>query len=258
MILTVLAAAIGSLLDGIPFWCAAIGLAGVSGWGAFSYLFEHEPRGVPIESLWFPAIAAFGTLGIAHLVGAGLLALPALALGGAALGASLALERRLLGPEDENGPRRRTQLLELSLVLAFFAFAGIGGGIPGAIVEPQAPAGGSVPPLDGASLAALAVGDALVAFLLGYRLATLRTSVLREAAWAAGTYAVVVAVAAAALRALALPRLLGPALLTVVFYLWAAYRAAPGAERRSFAWLWEYGILVVAAALTVAWNMLLR
>ena len=104
----------------------------------------------------------------------------------------------------------------------------------------------------------LVVGDAAVAFLLGYRLAAVRVVRVRDAAFAAGTFAVVVGVAAAVLRALALPRLVGPAVLAVVFALWAAYRAAPGSERRSFAWLWEYGILSVAAALAVAWNLLLR
>ena len=256
--LTVVAAAVGSLLDGIPFWGAVICLAAVSGWGAFAFLLGYEPRGVPIESLAVPVVAAFGTLGIAHLVGAGPLALVALVVGGAVLGVSLALEKRLLGPEDAAGARRRNQLLELMLVVAFLAFAGVAGGIPGAIVEPHVAAGAIVPPLDQPSLVALAAGDAVVALVLGYRLAALRAVAVREAAWAAGTYAVVVAVVAAALRALALPRLLGPAVLTVAFYLWASYRAAPGAERRSFAWLWGYGILVVAAALTVAWNMLLR
>src|SRR3990172_8197785 len=63
---------------------------------------------------------------------------------------------------------------------------------------------------------------------------------------------------AALLRALALPRLLGPAILAGIFYLWSAYRAAPGAERRSAGWLWEYLVLALALAGVVAWNLLVR
>jgi hypothetical protein len=57
---------------------------------------------------------------------------------------------------------------------------------------------------------------------------------------------------------LALPQLLGPAILAGVFYLWSAYRAAPGAERRSVGWVWEYLILIVALAGVVLWNQLVR
>ena len=64
--------------------------------------------------------------------------------------------------------------------------------------------------------------------------------------------------AAVLLRALALPQLLGPAILAGVFYLWSAYRAAPGAERRSVGWVWEYLVLIVALVGVVAWNLLVR
>jgi hypothetical protein len=104
----------------------------------------------------------------------------------------------------------------------------------------------------------LAVLDGLIAFLLGYRLTALRAPDLIEATWAAGTYAVAVGVAAALLRALALPQLLGPAILAGVFYLWSAYRAAPGAERRSSGWIWEYLVLIVALVGVVLWNQLVR
>ena len=42
-----------------------------------------------------------------------------------------------------------------------------------------------------------------------------------------------------------LPRLLGPALLTLVLYLWSAYRGVPRTARRDARWIWE--ILLLAA-----------
>ena len=256
VLLTTGAAAVGMLLGGAALWLAGVAVAALTALGAFAILYEHEPRGVPIESLAPPAVGAIGTLGLAHLAGVGVLALPALAVGGGLVAASVALERQMLGPAEGVVERRRNLLQQLSLLLAFVAFAGVAGGVPGGLAEPGGL--GATLPLNESGLVLLVVGDAAVAFLLGYRLAAVRVVRVRDAAFAAGTFAVVVGVAAAVLRALALPRLVGPAVLAVVFALWAAYRAAPGSERRSFAWLWEYGILSVAAALAVAWNLLLR
>jgi hypothetical protein len=76
--------------------------------------------------------------------------------------------------------------------------------------------------------------------------------------FAAGTYAVLIAVASVAVRALSVPRLLGPTVLTIGLYIWSAYRGAPGSERHSKQWLWEYAVLAGAAFLAVAWNLFLR
>ncbi len=256
VLLTTGAAAVGMLLDGPVLWLAGIALGALAAFGAFAILAEHEPRGVPIEQLMPPAVAAIGTLGLAHLAGVSLLAIPALAVGGALVWASVALERRLLAPVGEELERGRNTLQQLAILVAFAGFSGVAGAVPGGLAEPAGL--GSSPPLDERLLVLLVVADALVAFLLGYRLVALRMVRVGDAAFAAGTFAVVVGVSAAVLRALALPRLVGPAVLAAVFALWAAYRAAPGAERRSFSWLWEYGILSLAAALAVAWNLLLR
>ena len=250
------AAGIGLLLNGVALWIACIALAALTALGAFVILFEHEPRGVPIELLALPVVGAVGMLGLAHLAGVGLLTLPALAVGAGLVAASVSLERRLLRPAGELLERRRNLLQQLSLLLAFVAFAGIAGAVPGGLAAPSGQGVGT--PLDPRGLVLLTVADSAVAFLLGYRLAALRMTRVRDAGFAAGTFAVVVGIAAAVVRALALPRLVGPAVLAAVFALWAAYRAAPGSERRSFAWLWEYGILSFAALLAVAWNLLLR
>ena len=60
------------------------------------------------------------------------------------------------------------------------------------------------------------------------------------------------------LRVLELPRLFGPAVLAGVFYLWSAYRDASAAQRRTSAWLLEYGLLAAALVLVVGWNLLLH
>ena len=72
------------------------------------------------------------------------------------------------------------------------------------------------------------------------------------------TYAAVVAIAAAAVRAVALPRLLGPALLALVFFVWDGVHGAPPTQRRDPRWIWQIALLVVLGAAVVAWNLALR
>ena len=80
--------------------------------------------------------------------------------------------------------------------------------VPGGLVQ----TGGELP---GNNLLVLAAGDALVAGLLGYRAASLRVHYFtRDVVWAAATYAAAIAIGAAAIRAMEIPRLVGPALLT--------------------------------------------
>jgi hypothetical protein len=251
--LVVGAAVVGLLLDGWPLWLAGIGVGLATALGAFVILAPRDQRGVPIESLAFPAVAGTATLGIAHLAGVTWLAVPALSVGGALVAASILVECRTLAPAGEEDAGTRGLVVQLGLLVAFVAFAGIAGGIPGGLAGSVSGA-----PVEERHLALLVGAHGTVAFVLGYRISALRISTLRGAAWAAGTFAVVVAIATAAIRALAVPRLLGPAVLSVVFYLWSAYRAAPGAERRSAQWIWEYAVLAIAAAVTVAWNLLLR
>ena len=44
---------------------------------------------------------------------------------------------------------------------------------------------------------------------------------------------------------MAIPRLLGPALLTLVFYLWDAVHAAAPDRRRDLRWSWQTALLAV-------------
>jgi hypothetical protein len=72
------------------------------------------------------------------------------------------------------------------------------------------------------------------------------------------TYAIVVAVGAGAIRVLAVPRLLGPALLTLVFFLWDALHGTAPARRRDPRWLWEVGLLLILGILVIFLNSRLQ
>ena len=90
------------------------------------------------------------------------------------------------------------------LLVAFLAFTGVAAMVPGGLVQATRE-GGTTPPLSETYLIVLAAGDALIAFLLGYRAAALRVSSLRDALFSALTYGIAIAIAAAAVRALAMP-----------------------------------------------------
>ena len=111
------------------------------------------------------------------------------------------------------------------------AFTGVAALVPGGLVQRRGMAARC--PLSETCLLVLAAGDALVAFLLGYRAAALRSSTLRDApVFGRSPTRSSIAIAAAALRAIEIPRLLGPALLVLVFYLWDAFHGAAPARRR--------------------------
>ena len=92
----------------------------------------------------------------------------------------------------------------------------------------------------------------------GYRASALRVTTLRDALWSAATYASAIAIGAAALRAIDIPRLIGPALLTLVFYLWDAFHGRRPSRRREPRWIWQTVVLVALGVVVVAWNLLLR
>jgi len=250
-------AGLASLLGGAAFWVGLLIVGAAAAYGAFQLLADADPRGVPVESLTTPAIAAMSTAALAHVGGAEAAMVAVLAAGGLMVATSLAMERWLMDPADEAHARHERQLHPLVVLLAFLGFAGAAGSVVAGLPV-LAPGTGGPASIDGPSLLLMAVADGVVAFLLGYRLAATRAPDLIEAVWAAGTFAVVIGVAAALLRALALPLLLGPAVLAGVFYLWNLYRSTPGAERRSAGWLWEYLVLLVALVGAVAWNLVLR
>ncbi len=242
--------------DGPWLWVAAILILVGVGIGALEVLGEGEPRGVPIESLLLPATAASASVGAIRLLPLGLLTIVALVLVFIVIDRTLALEARLetlSSPPDEDD---RTRVLAWVVIVAFAAFSGVAATVPGGLVEPgQSGLGQGGAALVGAELLLLVVADAVVATLLGYRVAALRVTTVRDAALSALTYGIVVAIAAGGLRVLAVPRLLGPALLTLVFFLWDALHGSAPARRRDPRWLWEIGLLLVLGVLVIALNV---
>ena len=250
------------LLEPPALWLVAVLLLIAMLFGTLQVLADLLPpseaaAGVPIESLILPSVSAVACLGAIRLVPFGLWLIPALLLTAYLVSRSLALEARIhLDPEGLTAADR-TSVLILILVIAFIGFTGIAAIVPGGLAQPVG-SGATPKPIPEGSLLILAAGDAVIAFLLGYRAAALRLTSLRDAFWAALTYAAAIAIGAAAIRAMAIPRLIGPALLTLAFYLWDAIHSSSPARRRDFAWLWQIALLAVLGIIVVAWNLLLR
>ncbi len=251
------------LVEPPTVWYVAIFLLGAMLIGTLqvlgdeTYRLSGDGRGVPVESLILPAVAAVACVGAIRLVPFGLWLAPALLLTALVVSRCLSLEARILASPHGLDDAGRTAVLITTLLVAFVAFVGVAATVPGGLAQPggDGAAGGPLPEGD---LLALAVADGIVAFLLGYRAVALRAGSAREAVIAALTYAAAVAIGAAAIRAMAIPRFLGPALLTLVFYLWDAVISSSPARRRDARWIWPVVLLAVLGVVVVAWNLLLR
>jgi hypothetical protein len=252
--------ALSRLVEGPLVWLVAGLLLAATFLGALQILGEADPvgeasEGVPIEALITPAIAAVACVGALRLIPVGPLLIPAVIAAGWLIDRVLATEIRMLVARHGPTQRDRAMILVESVVVAFLAFTGVAALVPNGLAEPAGP----VPvPLAESDLVLLAVADAVVAGLLGYRASALRITNLRDVLWSAATYASAIAIAAAALRAMVIPRLVGPALLTLVFFLWDAFHGAPPARRRDPRWIWQTVLLVVLGGVVVAWNLRLR
>ena len=258
-LVAVLLVALSRAIDG-PEGALVAGLA-LAAIGAATYaaLGHDAPRGVPIEALAIPAVLVAGATGAIRLVPAGLWLVPALAVLAVVLTWVLRIESRLAaspaGPTEED----RATVAWAATLAAFVAFTGVAAIVPGGLPEPGAAGTGSAaPPLAEGTLLTLAAADSLVGLLLGYRLSALRFGAVRDIAWAAATYAIVIAVAAGAARAIDLPRLVAPAVLTLVLYLWERLHGAAPGRRRETRFLLETALLGVVAVAVVAWNLGLR
>ena len=155
-----------------------------------------ERPGRPVESLLVPAVLTGGTAAALQLVPAGLGLVPALAVFAFGLDRILALEIRLLEQPAGVTDADRARVLGGAMVTAFIAFTGVAALVPGGLPEPGST--GIDAGLSEGWLVVLAVGDALVALVLGYRVASVRYGSRRDALRSALTYAIVIAVAAGA------------------------------------------------------------
>lgn len=238
-------------LEGDLVWLVGVLVLAAVVLGGLQALDLGEPRGVAIESVITPAVAAAASVGAIRLVPVGLLLIPAVALVFILIDRALAVEATLITRPADPPPEDRNALTAVVLTSAFLAFAGAAG-----VVVPAADQGaGAVSEI---GLLALVVADAIVAGLIGFRLALLDSPSLGDAAWGAVTFGAIAGIGAAAFRAIALPLLVGPAFLTLLLYLWSLYMRRPqalGGERRRIA---EAGVLVVLGFLVAGWNVLLH
>jgi len=259
VVATVAVIAAARLAEGTAVWAVAALLTAAILLGALQAIAAGDPEarvaGVPIESLFLPAVAGFAALGTLRLVPLGPAFVVALGAAALVLDRLLSLEARLVAESRGPGEVDRTRVLVAAMVVAFFAFAGTAALVPGGLPEPGP---GGTAALGERELLLLAGVDALAAGLIGYRIAALRISTLRSALLSALTYAAVIAIGAATLRAADIPRLVGPALLTLVFFLWDAFHALPSGRRRDARWYGQVALLLVLGAVVVVWNLGLR
>jgi len=250
---------VSRLVDGPIAWVVGVCLLAGVALATLQVLGESgspsASAGVPVESLVVAAVAAFAVFGAIRLVPVGVLLAPAILAGAWLIARVLATEARILASATGPSGADRTAILVGSLIVAFFGFTGIAALVPGGLPEPGA---AFAPAPTGPELALLAAADAVLAFLLGYRSAALRSSNVRDVAWFALTSAIVVAIAAAALRAMEIPRLLGPALLVLVLFLWDAAHGAAPSRRRDPRRIWETVLLLILGVVAAAWSVRLR
>jgi len=244
------------LLEPPVIWLVAAALLGAMLLGTLQVLTDevHPSQawfGIPIESVILPSVAAVACLGAIRLVPFGLWLVPALAITWLIVGRTLTFEARINRIDGRLTSDDRSALLVTILLVAFLGFTGVAAMVPGGLAQ----AGGA---LGESNLLVLAAADALVAGLLGYRASSLRVTTVRDALWSAATYAAAIAIGAAALRAMAIPQLIGPALLTLAFYLWDAFISTAPSRRRDLRWIAQIVVLLGLGLLVAAWNLLLR
>ncbi len=205
-------------------------LLGAMLFGTLQVLADEAPpaerrMGVPIESLILPSVAAVACLGAIRLVPFGLWLVAGPARSPWLLvGRTLALEARI--NRGHGGPDRRTtgrRVLVTILLVGFLAFTGIAAMVPGGLVQPGVRRRGAARDAT-CSCSPGRTRSSRSCSATARRRCGSRTCATRSGS--ALTYAIAIAIGAAALRAMEIPRLIGPALLTLLFYLWDAFAGA--------------------------------
>lgn len=246
-------------LDWRAQWIVGVLVAIGAAFGAFQIFGEEEPRGVPIESLITPglvALAIYAAVPAAVWLGVHpAFALPAAVAVGlvavrTAFDAELPFVR--LGGMIAAGDRRTVEALLLGA--AFLSFIGVAATIPGGWPLPELNHPGD--PLT-ESVVAMGVADAAIAFFVGYRLTAL-SGPIAAVGWASGTYGVLLGVAAIVFRWLAIPGLMGPALLAVVLYLRSIVRLRSAPPDRSARWQLEAVVLGLVIVAVIVYQLLAR
>lgn len=259
VLLVVVLVGASRFLEGPLVWLVLAIVAGAVAIGSLQLMGDSHPVGdsigIPVESLILPTVAAVAGIGIIRLAPIGVGLVPILLVLAYAIQRAVTTEVRILLAPHGATPSERTFVLLQILVLGFAAFAGIAALVPGGLPDlgSLGPDQVAAPALSDLSLATIVVGDALIAGLLGYRAAALRIAAVRDVAISALTYAAVIGIAAGGIRAMEIPRLLGPGLLTLVLYLWDTIHGAPTSRRRDAQRVWEVVLLAGLGVLVVVW-----
>lgn len=238
-----------------PFaWPIAAFLVAATVVGVLQVLSDAIPGadavGVPIEAMLLPGLAAGASVVALRLVPVGLWLAPAVTALALLILATVTVEARLARASGPPSSADRTAVGILLLLVGFVGFVGVAGMLPSV----AGMTGGSAPgPPATIELATFAALDALVGAVIGYRAAALRSSNVRDVALFAIGAGMVMAIAAVALRSIELPRLSGPALLVLVFFLWDAIHGGRPARRHDPWRAWETGFLAVLAVAVIIW-----
>jgi hypothetical protein len=256
---------------------ALVVLVAVAGTG--SLLGQLRPWRWPMERVAIPAVAAFAAVGTAHLLD------PVPWLGFAFAGSwivvtwavGLEVAPALPGvptvtvvpsfwgtesdtapePADERsgatggGHARPTSARLGAFGLAFLGFAAIGGIVPGSV------AGDGQPLTFWVFVATIAL-DVAIGGVAGYRIAVLRPHTRGEAAVALYQYSMALAPVGVLVRALALPRLFGPALLALAAYVVTSLRESDEPVRFNARLLEETAVLLLAGVVVAVIGLLVR
>lgn len=206
-------------------------------------------------SLLLPATLTGGAAAAAHLVPPDVWLPAALVAFAVVLDRILVVEMGILAQPNTVSDGDRARVVAAAVLAAFVAFTGVAAMVPGGMPEPAGSSTAGASTMTEGWLAVLAVADAFVALVIGWRISALRFGQPLEIARSALTYALVTAIAAGLIRAIDLPRLVGPAVLTLVFYLWDAQHGSAPARRRERRLLWEMLLLAALAIVVVAWNL---
>lgn len=201
-----------------------------------------------------PAVLAGGAVAVFRLVPPGLWMLVALGVFAVLLDRVVRLEAEIAAQPSGPSAADQSNVLLAAMAVVFLAFTGVAALTPGGMPEPAGSPAAGTSSMGQGWLAVLAIADALVALAIGWRLSALRTGGVLQIARSALTYALVTATAAGLIRAIDLPRLVGPAVLALVFYLWDAQHAAAPARRRERRFVLEMALLAGLAILVVLWN----
>lgn len=242
-------AVLGRFVTDVPLWVAATLAVVVAAAGTASLLGELRPWRWPFDRVVLPALAAFAAMGTARLVDP----VPWLAFAfvGSWLVVAWVVGLEIAAGEVDGMNARSTSARLGAFGLAFLGFAAIGGLVPAGLA-------GDGQPLTVAAFLATVALDVAIGGLAGYRIAALRPHTPGEAIVAFYQYSMILAPVGVLVRVLALPKLFGPAVLTLATYLVTSLRESEEPVRFNARLLEETAALTVAGGLVIVVGLLAR